>query len=48
MAWPALLAFWGLPNLQIINRDVHLEKCAAEATSRRRIPELVDAIQTAD
>jgi len=39
MAWPALLAFWGLPNLQIINRDVHVHKCAAEATSRRRIVE---------
>ena len=37
MEWPALLAFWGLPNLQIINRDAHAAKCAAEATSRRRI-----------
>jgi len=37
MAWPALLAFWGLPNLQIINREAHTAKCAAEATSRRRI-----------
>jgi hypothetical protein len=45
MAWPALLSFWGLPNLQIINRDVHVEKCAAEATSRRRI--VVD-IEVAD
>jgi hypothetical protein len=34
--WPALLAFWGLPNLQVINRDQHAEKCAAEANTRRR------------
>jgi len=37
MAWPSLLAFWGLPNLQVINRDAHVEKCAAEAGTRRRI-----------
>src|SRR4051812_43767788 len=36
MAWPALLEFWGLPNLQVINRDVHLMKCAVEARSRSR------------
>ena len=22
--WPALLDYWGLPNLQVINRDVHV------------------------
>ncbi|HLH87103.1 MAG TPA: hypothetical protein VKX28_01490 [Xanthobacteraceae bacterium] len=33
--WPQLLAFWGLPNLQVINRDVHVEKCADEASWRR-------------
>jgi hypothetical protein len=32
--WPVLLAFWGLPNLQVINREVHVAKCAAEAGSR--------------
>ena len=32
--WPRLLAFWGLPNLQVINRDVHAAKCAVEATYR--------------
>ena len=32
--WPALLAFWGLPNLQVINREIHAAKCAAEATYR--------------
>ena len=26
--WPALLAFWGVPNLQVINRSAHVEKCA--------------------
>jgi hypothetical protein len=31
-----LLAFWGLPNLQVINRDVHAAKCAVEATYRGR------------
>jgi hypothetical protein len=32
--WPKLLDYWGLPNLQIINRDVHVEKCADEASWR--------------
>jgi hypothetical protein len=35
-AWPALLDFWGLPNLQVINRDVHVLKCAEEAGTRSR------------
>ena len=33
--WPALLDYWGLPNLQVINRDAHAAKCAAEARDRR-------------
>jgi len=33
--WPKLLDFWGLPNLQVINRDVHAAKCAVEARDRR-------------
>jgi len=32
--WPALLAFWGRPNLRVINRAAHLAKCAAEAGDR--------------
>jgi 5-methylcytosine-specific restriction endonuclease McrA len=36
MEWPVLLSFWGLPNLQVINRDAHTAKCAAEAGTRRR------------
>ena len=32
--WPELLGYWGLPNLQVINRDVHAAKCAVEATYR--------------
>jgi hypothetical protein len=32
--WPQLLAFWGLPNLQMINRDIHAQKCADEAGYR--------------
>jgi hypothetical protein len=34
--WPSLLGFWGAPNLQVINREVHVSKCAAEAGYRRR------------
>jgi len=34
-SWPGLLDFWGLPNLQVINRDVHAAKCASEARDRR-------------
>jgi hypothetical protein len=33
--WPELLGYWGLPNLQVINREVHAAKCASEARSRR-------------
>lgn len=32
--WPGLLAFWGAPNLQVVNRDAHLAKCAREAGDR--------------
>ena len=34
IAWPQLLGFWGLPNLQVINREAHLRKCADEARER--------------
>lgn len=34
--WPTLLAFWGAPNLQVINRDSHAAKCAGEAGDRAR------------
>ena len=37
LAWPLLLRFWGVPNLQVINREVHAEKCAAEARQRRDV-----------
>jgi hypothetical protein len=36
LAWPALLDHWGLPNLQVINRDAHAAKCAEEAKYRSR------------
>lgn len=36
LAWPQLLDFWGRPNLQVINRDAHVEKSAAEASARHR------------
>ena len=44
-AWPSLLRFWGLPNLQVINRDAHAAKCAEEAGYRRewREPQSADA-----
>jgi hypothetical protein len=34
-AWPQLLAFWGAPNLQVVNRDAHVAKCADEAGERQ-------------
>ena len=33
--WPKLLDFWGLPNLQVVNRDAHATKSALEAQDRR-------------
>ena len=38
LPWPKLLDFWGLPNLQVINRDAHATKCANEARDRRAAP----------
>lgn len=35
--WPQLLGYWGLPNLQVINRDVHVAKCADEAGHRAQV-----------
>jgi hypothetical protein len=32
--WAELLHYWGLPSLQMINRDVHVAKCATEARGR--------------
>jgi hypothetical protein len=37
--WPELLSYWGLPNLQVINRGAHLAKCAVEASVRVRYRE---------
>jgi hypothetical protein len=43
-AWPDLLAYWGLPNLQVINREAHVLKGANEARDRsaRRSPVTAD------
>ena len=30
----ALLAFWGVPNLQVVNRSAHAAKCAHESGER--------------
>lgn len=35
LAWPSLIAFWGAPNLQVINKDAHAAKCVAEAGYRK-------------
>jgi hypothetical protein len=32
--WPDLLNYWGMPNLQVINRDAHTLKSADEARDR--------------
>src|SRR5262249_6620186 len=32
--WPALLCHWGVPNLQVINRPAHVEKCGLESAVR--------------
>ena len=34
LAWPQLLAFWGVPNLQVVNRSAHATKCAQESGDR--------------
>lgn len=36
--WPALLRFWGIPNLQAVNRDAHRLKSAREAAHRAKPP----------
>lgn len=41
--WPALLFFWGVPNLQVINRAAHVEKSAAETGERAALPLESDA-----
>ena len=32
--WPVLLGFWGVPNLQVVNRIAHVTKCSEEARER--------------
>jgi len=34
LGWPLLLAFWGVPNLQVVNRSAHAVKCAQETGDR--------------
>jgi hypothetical protein len=38
-AWPDLLAYWGAPNLQVVNREAHVAKCAREAGARAGRPD---------
>jgi hypothetical protein len=35
--WPVLLDYWGLPNIQVINRDAKFAKCVAKARDRRTL-----------
>jgi hypothetical protein len=44
LAWPLLLRFWGAPNLQVINRDRHVDKCAVETRQRRTSPSSEQAL----
>lgn len=37
--WPDLLAYWGAPNLQVVNREAHVAKCAREAGARAGRPD---------
>ena len=34
LPWPELLAFWGAPNLQVVNRSAHTGKSIAETQDR--------------
>jgi len=43
--WPSLLRYWGLPNLQVINRAAHAAKCADEAGQRARQADEAEAEQ---
>jgi hypothetical protein len=47
--WPDLLNYWGMPNLQVINVDAHMLKCADEARDRsvKRSPTAKDAAVSA-
>jgi len=45
--WPALLAYWGTPNLQVINRSAHAEKCGLEAAERARLRQAASAERNA-
>ncbi len=47
-AWPAMLIYWGVPNLQVINRSAHVEKCGLEAASRARLRQAEAAEHNAD
>jgi hypothetical protein len=40
--WPKLLDFWGLPNLQVVNRDAHAIKSTLEAQDRRVARSLIE------
>jgi hypothetical protein len=35
--WPALLGFWGAPNLQVVNWLVHVSKSGEEARERSQV-----------
>jgi hypothetical protein len=41
--WPELLSFWGRPNLQVVNREAHGEKCVDETRGRAEFRRQLDA-----
>ena len=41
--WPELLAFWGLPNLQVVNSDAHLGKSSLEIRSIHSAAHAIEA-----
>lgn len=45
LPWPKLLDFWGMPNLQIVNRDIHIAKSVSEAAYRRSRPSALHGLE---
>jgi len=43
-----VLIYWGVPNLQVINRSAHVEKCGLESASRARLRQAEAAERNAD
>lgn len=48
LPWPDLLAFWGTPNLQVINIALHSEKSTGEAQERALVRHRTPSTPAAD